>query len=64
MVPKRKGEEKRKILISILEYDNDLEENSDLEDEPAISVSSEDRLKLFTKLGRAVRLCKRSKLNS
>ena len=47
-----------------MEYDNELEENSDLEDEPTIEISSEDRLKLFTKIGRAVRLNKKQKLIS
>ena len=47
-----------------MEYDNEFEENSDLEDEPTIEISSEDRLKLFTKIGRAVRLNKKQKLIS
>ena len=55
-IPKRKDDQKRKILTSILEYDDELEEDSDFEEEPAVSVSSEDRLKLLTKIGRAVRI--------
>ena len=64
MIPKRKDSEKRKTLISILEFDDELEEDLDLEDEPSIEISSEDRLKLFTKIGRAIRLNKKSKLIS
>ena len=64
LIPKRKDNEKRKTLISILEYDREHEDDSDLEDEPNIEISSEDRLKLFTKIGRAVRLNKKNKLIS